>query len=527
MDISPAGPDTKPGRCELSWLTELFRKREKKERTQKRQYQGASTAPRLSLWRASALGPNEEVNRSLKRLRERARDLYRNNPHARKAINSLTSNLVGTGLRPIFRTGDVNLDEKAQRLWDRWARVAYTSSPLTFYGLQEVAVRAWLVDGEVLVRRRYRRVEDGLPVPLQLQLLEGDYLDETRDGSNGDRVTVGGIEFDQIGQRRAYWLFSQHPGEMFLQSFDSKAVPADAIAHLYQEIRPGQVRGVSWLAPVITALWDYGSYQDAERLRKRAEACVVAFVTGGNPEEAPSGELADGIGPTHAEDALGNPIEELSPGLVAYLPPYKDVRFHSPSATQGAAEYSKVMLHEIAAGLCIPYEILTGDLSEVNFTSMRMGMVEFRAMVRALRRHYLIPFLCQPILSWWVDAAVAAGSLPDVPALYEPRWSEPQIEEVDRLREAQADLAELRAGTSSWSEVVASKGKDPAALLEEIASERKKFSVLNVVFDSNPNLATASGNIPRSEGQPLDSPEGPGRKEGRDWRRPIWRSEDE
>ena len=75
-------------------------------------------------------------------------------------------------------------------------------------------MRSLVESGEVLVRLRERRVEDGLPVPLQLQVLEADHLDsgkteELRDGG----FILQGIEFDALGRRRAYWLYPTHPGD--------------------------------------------------------------------------------------------------------------------------------------------------------------------------------------------------------------------------------------------------------------------------------------------------------------------------
>ena len=46
-------------------------------------------------------------------------------------------------------------------------------------------------DGEVLIRLRARRLEDGLPVPLQIQVLEIDWLDSSKMGANGPNTIIG------------------------------------------------------------------------------------------------------------------------------------------------------------------------------------------------------------------------------------------------------------------------------------------------------------------------------------------------
>ena len=74
----------------------------------------------------------------------------------------------------------------------------------------------------------------------------------------------------------------QHPGCLTLTNwqagFISKPIPAESVLHVYKKDRPGQVRGVTWLAPVILKLRDLDEYEDAELVRKKIEACFAAFV---------------------------------------------------------------------------------------------------------------------------------------------------------------------------------------------------------------------------------------------------------
>ena len=54
---------------------------------------------------------NTEVGASLISLRNRSRDLLRNNPYATKAIAELVGNTVGTGIVPQAKTGTPALDK--------------------------------------------------------------------------------------------------------------------------------------------------------------------------------------------------------------------------------------------------------------------------------------------------------------------------------------------------------------------------------------------------------------------------------
>ena len=98
--------------------------------------------------------------------------------------------------------------------------------------------------------------------------------------------------------------------------------------------------------------------------------------------------------------------------MIEYLAPGKDVKFATPSASGGYAEYMRVQLHAIAAGVGLTYELLTGDLSQVNYSSIRAGLLEFRRRMEALQWQLLVPGLCRPVWQRFVATAQATGALP-------------------------------------------------------------------------------------------------------------------
>jgi hypothetical protein len=213
----------------------------------------------------------------------------------------------------------------------------------------------------------------------------------------------------------------------------SRPVPATEIAHVYEKQRT-QARGVPWGAPVIRSLRDLDDYEVAELVRKKTEACVTAIVFGDD-------ESQQGIAPT-VIDADGNRVEQFEPGLIAYARGGKDIKFNQPSATGGYGEYKRASLHTISAGFRVPYELLTGDLSQVNYSSIRAGLVEFRRQIDAVQWQLFIPMFCAPVWRWFTEAAWAAGQIPspDVPV----EWSPPKFEAVD----PQKDAMELAPNTA-------------------------------------------------------------------------------
>ena len=321
-----------------------------------RGYDGAAKGRRTDGWRTSATSADAEVAIAGALLRDRMRDLVRNNPHAAKAVSALVNNIVGSGIIPRAASGNEKIDAQANKLWASWSAQCDADGQLDFLGLQTLACRQMIEAGEVLLRRRPRRPNDGLDVPLQLQLLEADMLDSGRNGdlADGGRI-VQGVEFDPIGKRRAYWLFAQHPGDNSVslkRRIDSLAIPASDILHLYEKQRT-QVRGVPWGTPVMRALRDLDDWTQAELVRKKTEACVVGIVLGAD-------EAEQGIAPS-VVDGDGNRVEQFEPGLIAYARGGKDIRFNQPATTAGVGEWMRGQLHIVAAGFRMPYELLTGD----------------------------------------------------------------------------------------------------------------------------------------------------------------------
>lgn len=448
-----------------------------------RSYEGAKAGRRTDGWFTAGTGANAEIGPASSRLRERSRDLVRNNPYATKAVNALVSNIVGTGIVPRARSKKLAAAKQADQLWLQFAASCDADGLTDFGGLQALIVRSLVESGEVIVRFRDRRLEDGLPVSFQLQVLEPDHLDsaKTEELSNGGYI-LQGIEFDALGRRRAYWLFPSHPGESRGRVLVSRPVPARQVLHLFERLRPGQVRGVPWFAPVILKLRDLDDYDDAELMRKKIEACFAAFVTGAQDEET-LGKPSTGI--------AGDRIESFEPGMIEYLEPGKDVKFASPSANSDYADYMRMQLHAVAAGVGLTYELLTGDLSQVNYSSIRAGLIEFRRRMEALQWQLIVPGLCQPAWVRFIELAQAAGKLPEVEITSE--WTAPRFEAVDPLKDIQADILAVRAGVMTLKEAIARQGYDPAQVLAEIATTNAELDAAGITLDTDPRRSTKTG----------------------------------
>ena len=459
-------------------------------RPRKRSYDAAQGNRHGEQWLAATRSADSEIYNEARTLRDKSRALVRNNAYAAKAVGSLASNIVGEGIVPRPVTGSPSKDRKIWEAFQRWTFRCDHGGQLDFYGLQTLLVREIIEGGEALIRRRLVKKRGPGDVPLELQLLEADFLDAYRNGIMSEgALTVQGVEINIESQKRqAYWLYPFHPGNMpyFVPGVPmmSAPVPASEVLHVYEQQRT-QTRGVPWGTPAIEAMSLLADYELAEVVRKKIEACVTGFVTGAEDQDD------DNVGKIRCVDADGNEVERFEPGMILRLHGAKEVRFNTPQAVAGYSDYKTARIQEIAAGWRMPAELVSGDLSKVNFSSMRGGLVEFRRLVGTVQWQILVQLALQPIWEWWCEAAYLADVI-DVP--YVPvEWSPPEFEWVDPLADAQTAAIEVRNGFRNWQDVVAEKGRNPDDVLEGIRAFNEKVDDLDIILDSDPRKTNAKG----------------------------------
>ena len=461
-----------------------------------RGFDGASMRSRLSGWRTPGTGPNTENRSAMGILRDRSRDLMRNNPWMVKAINTIVTNTIGTGILMQPKVTDKKLEKLAQSAWKSWA----DSTKCDFDGrgnfssLQALALRTCVDSGEALVIRRKAPASMKLPVPFQIQVIEPDFLDTSKEEfTNGSNEIKQGIEFDSQGRRVAYWLYPEHPGEMglnrFRHNYESKRVPIEDVIHLFRQDRAGQIRGIPWGHAVIIRLHDLDEFEDATLMRQKVAACFAGFVRDADPNSTPA------PGTKAAELA-----SKLEPASLQRLGPGQDMVFANPPGAPGQGEYTTTVLQGIAAGFLITYEALTGDYSKVNFSSGRMGHIEMQRNLDNWRWNMFIPQFCGGVWKWFQDGmAVAINSrLQDADCIY----TAPRREMIDPTREVPAQRQNVRAGFRSWSETVRENGDDPAEVARQMAEDNKLFDKYGLILDSD---ARRTNNGGQAQAQPSEN----------------------
>lgn len=441
----------------------------------KRKHDGAGRGRRFGENNSLSGSTNQQIAVDLPLLRERSREANRNNPYAKKGTRSITNNVIGTGIlaNPVAKT--TTLAKKAKSVWKDWADD--TSCDFddlqNFYGLQALVMRTVVKAGECYVRRIWtKRKKNSAIVPLELQILDPDFIDHGKTNlvplDNGE-YTVNGIQFNKLGKRIAYWVFDRHPSENYAIS---RPVPFADIIHIYEIEDPGQVHGLPFNSSVILRMKDFDEFEDAQLMKQKIAACFAVFV------ERPAGN--EGI----IGDKTENNIERLAPGMINYGEQGETFTFANPPQVDGYRDFTRTSLQGQAAGYGLSYESYTGDLSGVNFSSGRMGWLEFQRNVEMIQFNMVIPMFLNKVWKWFTEAAILAGKIPQTDL--QVTWTPPAREMIDPLKEIQALLKKVRGGFLSWQDAVRQLGYTPEEIIAQMKEDKKRFDDAGLMPESDP-----------------------------------------
>lgn len=471
----------------------------------KRAYAGAAFGRLQSDWTAGSTSADSEILVSLRELRNRSRQLERDNDYAKNAVRLIRNNVVGRGIgmqsQVMMRRGgrlDDVTNDAIETAWRRWcaAKTCSTNGKLSFEAIQRLAVSAIPTSGEILLRI-VKRPFGGGKIPLALEVIESDQLVDNysvgRAGQNGNQIRMG-VEMDEWGRPVAYWLYPKHPGDMQFAGLAASShwqrVPAEEIIHLHLIERPGQTRGVPSFHSAIKRLHNMGGYEEAEIIAARASACIMGFIEGpaetdpGAPEEVtPQGERVTALAPAE--------IRQLAPGE-------KFSGFAPTRPNPNMEPFMRFMLRGMCAGVGLSYASLSGDYSQSNYSSSRLALLDDRDTWRVLQ-DWVVENLCQPVFEAWLEMAVLSGELNlpgywSAPELYrEPRWLTRGWSYVDPLKEVMADKLRVRAGFSTVADVIAAQGGDYEDVFRQRRRELDLADDYDLVLETDPSKTDDKG----------------------------------
>ena len=485
-----------------SALRELFRPEVTSTPAPRRRGYAGAQSNRLTLnWVAGGTSADSEIKSSSRALRQRSRQLCRDNVYAVQAQRTVVNNVIGTGVKlqaQVRKQRGGKLDDRIntaiEEAWADWCRYdSCTAAGMHCFSDVERQIMAGIFESGEVFLRVIKRPFGRSGVPFALELLEADQLDDSYDGSKTDSEHVWrmGIERDQFGRARRYAFFKQHPGDSpFPQLKNQKLhmiLPADEIIHLFVCPRIGATRGVPWLAPAMQDLHHLAGFQEAQVVRARASSALMGFIT------SPEGELqGDAV---YDEER----IQEFSPGQFRYLNQGEKIEVPDLNAPNGEFDpFMRAMLRAIAAGCGISYESASKDFSASNYSSSRLSLMDDRDNYRAIQK-FLKERFYQPVFEMWLEMAVLSGrvSLPTYetePNRYRAvKWACRSWSYVDPQKEIDAMKTAVRCGFKTLRQVVQEQGGDYDELMGQRQAELALQDQYNIITDTDPSAVSNAG----------------------------------
>jgi lambda family phage portal protein len=448
-------------------------------RMQAGSFAGAQSNRMTLDWIAGILSADQEIRGNIRLLRARARELSRNNPIAKNYLNLLAANVVGPkgiNYQAQVRNNDGNLNlslnQKIEDAWNDWAKAGNCTADgkMSLRAVEDLVVRTVATDGEVFIRmvpgfeNKYR---------FALQLIDADQVDYTLYNAwerNGNEIRMG-VEVDKWGKPQAYWVTPQNAAsfaQFGVESFSAQRVGAEYIVHLYDPARCNQTRGITWFHAVMYELRMLEGYVEAELVAARTGAAKMGWLyyTDASAFEAPQGD-GNGAPPRFTLDA--------NPGVIESLPPGMEFKEWNPDHPANAfPNFVVTLLREIATGLGVSYNALASDLTNVNYSSMRSGLLIERDNWKRLQSWLSENFL-QRIFATWLPMALLSGELVldsrDPSKFMAGAWRPRGWQWVDPLKDVQASILAVDSGLASRQSIVSERGEDFEDILEQLSEE--------------------------------------------------------
>lgn len=480
-------------------------------------YSGATKNRLKSSWMPGGGSADADLLNDLPVLRERSRDIIRNDGYANGISKTYASNIISSGIKAqsrlkykrlgITKEQAVEYQENFEQIFENWIPNADAAKKLDFYEIQNLCIKQIVDNGDVVVLPLRSNVPGRANI--SLQIIEADRL--TNPNMMPDNLDMReGVEIDEFGGAVAYHIKKTHPGDMvYSGGFKNEYVRYPAydsfgnknILHLYIMDRPGQSRGIPILAPVLSLFKDLSSYVEAELLKNRIAACFAIFVKKNDA-------LAGAIGRS-SETASNQRLESIEPGRIDYLAPGESIESATPQNTNGSFEpFVVLILRSIAAAINLPYEIVAKDFSKTNYSSARAALLDAVKYFKSLQT-WISKKLCQEIYNMVIEDAYLRGEI-NIPNFYQlksewlrVKWQAPGWAWIDPLKEVQASELGLKTQIMSLSDIASSLGHDWEETLEQIAVEKQKKIDLDIL----PIETNQAGNaLPGQSSEPQPQP---------------------
>ena len=464
-------------------------------------YTGASKSRRQTLsYNPGGGDADADTLTDLEALRNRSRDLLRNTPIATGAVGTNVVHVIGVGLKMQSRIDREALgmtedeaetwQKKTEREFNFWAKSldCDISRRNNFYDLQKLVFRSTLESGDCFILLSFKELKTSV-YGTRLQVIEADRVCNENDKLN-TKTLSGGIEKEQDGTPKNYYIRTTHPGSDTI-SFERKWVKVPAftksgrrnVIHVFEQLRPGQTRGVPYLSPVLEQLHQLGKYTDAELMAAVVSSMFTVFL------KTPTGT---GFSPFDPTDESGGAKDDkdykMGVGAIVELAANEDVTFANPGRPNTAFDtFVQAIFRQIGVALGLPFELLIMHFTK-SYSAARSAMLN-AWKVFITRREWMVDHFCNIVYESWLEEAVLRGRIiapgflddPMIRAAYLSNiWIGSAQGSIDPAREITAVEKRIELGISTLAEETASlTGTDWDQKVDRIRREKVIMKEIN------------------------------------------------
>lgn len=468
-------------------------------------------------WTPGTVSSDSILLTNLLRMRNRSRQLARDEDYAKSFLGACRNNIVGPngiGLQmdvrdPSGESDDLANDaiEEGWRAFSQpWAmnaegrRVPHftASGKLGRVGLEQLCVQTAARDGDGLLRL-VRGFDN--PFKFTVQPINPDYLDEEKNETlrDGGKIRLG-VQTNKWGEATHYWLRTANPGDIYRATgaYTSEPVPASDIIHYYLPDDFELSRGYPWIHAGATRLKMLAGYEEAALENARSAACKDTYFK----------QVADQNGEYRGDekDDDGNWLADSEPGTKELLPrgiePIQlDPKF--PHAEHKG--FITATLMGVAAGLQVSALTLTGDLSQANYSSMRAGLLPERDQWTLLQGWFILQVEL-PLFMEWLRMALLAGAIKTrigsvLPAHRFDKFAKPLFQGrrwpwVDPSKDMEASETALRLKIGTRTDIVGQTGGDLEDTFRTLAHEEELAAKHKIEL---PDLSSQPAATPQSD----------------------------
>lgn len=386
---------------------------------------GGGSTPARRTWFPRARDARADTLRDLPFNRAASRELVRTSAIAAGAVQTNCDRVVGTGLALVSQPNRQVLGWSADQAaeWKAKTQAEFSlwsdstdcdqESTLNFYAKQNLQLRAMLESGDCFTLLPAGKRTSSQPYALRLQSIEADRVGAPGLSDWQKRDEAGGVRLDPAtGAPKAYHLYDDHPGAWYAGAGGyGKGVWVDRVGatgrlrmlHHFQKKRPGMVRGVPYLTPIVDCIKQITRYSEAEIMAAVISAYLTVFI------ETPGGEAA----PVFAGDAMAVPDGGeigLGQGAVVGLAPGEKPHTVNPSRPNPQfAPFVDGVMTQIGMALGLPRELLVKQFNS-SYSASKAALLDAWVYIRGMR-YWLAGSFCQPVYETWLAEAVAIGRI--------------------------------------------------------------------------------------------------------------------